>query len=42
MDVGDYFVEIPIAQRYGGLKVPVKTHTRIPEGSESIESKLYR
>ncbi len=28
-DVCDYFVKIPVAGRYGGVKVPVDTHIEI-------------
>lgn len=41
-DIADYFVKIPTAQRYGGIKVPVNTHTAIPDDAELCESKLYR
>lgn len=38
----DYFIRVPTAQRWGGVKVPVKTHTPIPDDAELCESKLYR
>ncbi|KXA92515.1 hypothetical protein AKJ66_04000, partial [candidate division MSBL1 archaeon SCGC-AAA259E22] len=41
-DVGDYFVKIPVAGRYGGVNVPVNTHMRIEEDWEICESKLFR
>jgi len=41
-NVCDYFVKIPVAGRYGGVKVPVNTHTDIPEDAEIGESKLYK
>ncbi|KXA96759.1 hypothetical protein AKJ38_02640, partial [candidate division MSBL1 archaeon SCGC-AAA259I14] len=41
-DVGDYFVKIPVAGRYGGVKVPINTHMGIGEGWEICESKLFR
>jgi len=41
-DIADYFVKVPTAQRYGGLKLPVKTHTEIKDGWEIGESKVIR
>ncbi|MFU1780223.1 RNA-guided endonuclease InsQ/TnpB family protein [Haloarcula japonica] len=41
-DVADYFVKIPTAQRYGGLKLPVKTHTEIEDDWEIGESKVIK
>ncbi|KXA99252.1 hypothetical protein AKJ42_03485 [candidate division MSBL1 archaeon SCGC-AAA261C02] len=41
-DVCDYFVKVPVAGRHGGLKVPIKTHTRIKRDWMVCESKLYR
>ncbi len=40
--LADYFVNIPVAGRYGGVNVPVKTHKEIPKEAELCESKLYR
>lgn len=41
-DVCDYFVKIPVAGRYGGVKVPVNTHIEIERNWEICESKLFR
>ncbi len=41
-DICDYFVNIPVKERYDGVNVPVNTHDEIPEGAEIGESKLYR
>ncbi len=41
-DIADYFVKIPTAQRYGGLKLPIKTHTEIKENWEVCESKVFK
>jgi len=41
-DVCDYFVKVPVAGRYSGLKVPVNTHIKIKKDWELCESKLYR
>ena len=41
-DIADYFVKIPTAQRYGGLKLPIKTHTEIKENWEIGESKVFK
>ncbi|KXB03518.1 hypothetical protein AKJ47_02105 [candidate division MSBL1 archaeon SCGC-AAA261G05] len=41
-NVCDYFVKIPVAGRYGGVKVPINTHTEIEDDWEICESKLYR
>ncbi|RZN60185.1 MAG: hypothetical protein EF811_06985 [Methanonatronarchaeia archaeon] len=41
-DIADYFVKVPTAQRYGGLKLPVKTHTEIKDDWEIGESKVIR
>lgn len=41
-DIADYFVKVPTAQRYGGLKLPVKTHTEIEDDWEIGESKVIR
>ncbi len=41
-DVCDYFVNIPVKGRYGGVNVPVNTHDKIPDDAEIGESKLYR
>ena len=41
-DIADYFVRVPTAQRYGGLKLPVKTHTEIEEDWEIRESKIIK
>ncbi len=35
-------LKVPTAQRYGGLKLPIKTHQPIPDDAELCESKLYR
>lgn len=41
-DIADYFVKIPTAQRYGGLKLPVKTHTDIKDDWDLGESKVIK
>ncbi len=41
-DIADYFVKIPTKQRYGGLKLPVKTHTEIKDDWEIGESKVIK
>lgn len=41
-DIADYFIKIPSKQRYGGIKVPIRTHQEIPENAEIGESKLYK
>lgn len=41
-NIADYFVKVPTAQRYGGLKLPVKTHTEIKDDWEIGESKIIR
>jgi putative transposase len=41
-DIADYFVKVPTAQRYGGLKLPVKTHTEIKDDWEIGESKVIK
>ena len=41
-DIADYFVKVPTAQRYGGLKLPVKTHTEIKDDWEIGETKVIR
>ncbi len=41
-DIADYFVRVPTAQRYGGLKLPVKTHTEIEDDWELGESKVIK
>lgn len=41
-DIADYFVRVPTAQRYGGLKLPVKTHIEIEDDWEIGESKVIR
>lgn len=41
-DIADYFVKVPTAQRYGGLNLPVKTHTEIEDDWEIGESKVIR
>ncbi|UOY09935.1 RNA-guided endonuclease TnpB family protein [Methanonatronarchaeum sp. AMET6-2] len=41
-DVCDYYVNIPVKGRYGGVNVPVNTHDEIPDDAEICESKLYR
>lgn len=41
-DIADYFIKVPTAQRYGGLKLPVKTHIEIQEDWEIGESKVIK
>ncbi len=41
-DIADYFFKIPSKQRYGGLKVPIRTHIDIEEGYEVCESQLIK
>lgn len=41
-NIADYFVKIPTAQRYGGLKLPVKAHTEIKDDWEIGESKVIK
>ncbi|KXB06860.1 hypothetical protein AKJ52_01450 [candidate division MSBL1 archaeon SCGC-AAA382C18] len=41
-DVCDYFVKVPVAGRYGVVKIPVNTHVEIREDWEVCESKLFR
>ena len=41
-DVCDYFVNIPVKGKYGGVNVPLNTHDEIPDDAEIGESKLYR
>ncbi|OKY77339.1 MAG: IS605 OrfB-like transposable element containing RNAse H-like and Zn finger domain [Candidatus Methanohalarchaeum thermophilum] len=40
--VCDYFVNVPSAQRHGGINVPVKTGREIKDSWELYESKLFR
>ncbi|WGI16738.1 transposase [Methanonatronarchaeum sp. AMET-Sl] len=41
-NIADYFVKVPTAQRYGGLKLPIKTHTEIKDNWEIGESKVIK
>ncbi len=37
-DICDYFVNIPVKGRYGGVNIPVNTHDEIPDDAEIGES----
>ncbi|MBS3782369.1 MAG: transposase [Candidatus Thermoplasmatota archaeon] len=41
-DLADYFFKIPTKQRYGGIKVPIKTHTDIKDKHEICMTKLLK
>lgn len=41
-DLADYFFKIPSKQRYGGIKVPIKTHMDIKDNHELCETKLLK
>jgi len=41
-ELADYFFRIPSKQRYGGIKVPIKTHMDIKDEYEICESKLLK
>jgi len=41
-DLADYFFKIPSKQRFGGIKVPIKTHIDIKDNYEICETKLLK
>ncbi|MEF8835375.1 MAG: transposase, partial [Candidatus Thermoplasmatota archaeon] len=41
-ELADYFFKIPTKQRYGGIKVPIKTHMDIKDEHEVCMTKLLK